>query len=528
MRNCEYAFICVCLVLSTIPCYADIITVDDDAPADFDNIQAAVNDCNVGDIIIVQPGLYLENINFLGKNITLTSTEPNNPDIVASTIIDGNEAGSVVTFAGTESADCLLAGFTITRGTGTGSHNRAGGGIYGNGTLATILYNNISGNQADAPGFPAGAGGGGLYNCDGLIQYNVISENQAITHDGTPRGGGLAYCDGTISNNIILNNSAYDPVFASGLGGGMASCHGNIQNNIILGNYANYGGGLADCNTTIINCVIADNEASFTGGGVYDSTRSVSIISNCTIVGNSSNQQGGGVFIISDCNVTLIDSILWGNNASQGAQISLMETLYGPPLLSVSYSDVQGGQAQVEVSAGSTLNWGPGNIDTDPCFADVDANDYHLRSQAGRWDPNTDTWITDANHSLCIDTGDPNSDWTAELWPHGKRANMGAYGNTPQASMSLSAVGCACIGDLVNDGQPQPVTVSDLMMLLGLLVGDDNLKIFTNELNYTECADFVDTSAQDGGDAMTVADLMKFLNKLVANGLAPMPCITLP
>jgi hypothetical protein len=52
-------------------------------------------------------------------------------------------------------------------------------------------------------------------------------------------------------------------------------------------------------------------------------------------------------------------------------------------------------------------------------------------------------------NSPCIDAGDPNSDWTAELWPHGKRINMGAYGGTPQASMSLSSAGN--IADFNND-----------------------------------------------------------------------------
>jgi hypothetical protein len=44
--------------------------------------------------------------------------------------------------------------------------------------------------------------------------------------------------------------------------------------------------------------------------------------------------------------------------------------------------------------------------------------------------------VTDSNTSLCIDAGDPNSDWSDEPWPNGKRINMGAYGGTSQASMS--------------------------------------------------------------------------------------------
>jgi hypothetical protein len=93
------------------------------------------------------------------------------------------------------------------------------------------------------------------------------------------------------------------------------------------------------------------------------------------------------------------------------------------------------------------------SIDTEPDgdaqFMDAANNDFHLKSRAGHWNPTSQSWVTDAVDSPCIDAGDPNSDWTLELWPHGKRTNIGAYGGTPEASMSLSNVGN--IADLDND-----------------------------------------------------------------------------
>jgi len=74
-------------------------------------------------------------------------------------------------------------------------------------------------------------------------------------------------------------------------------------------------------------------------------------------------------------------------------------------------------------------------------FLDATNGDFHLRSETGRWDFNTQTWLYDDATSPCIDAGDPTSDWTSELWPHGKRINMGAYGGTQEASMSLSDLG---------------------------------------------------------------------------------------
>jgi hypothetical protein len=106
----------------------------------------------------------------------------------------------------------------------------------------------------------------------------------------------------------------------------------------------------------------------------------------------------------------------------------------------VSYSCIQGGYA------------GTSNIDNDPLFVRIasweegdpnDPNDdiwipgdYHLKSQAGRYDPNSAAWVLDDVTSPCIDAGDPNSDIGSEPNPHGGRVNMGAYGRTHQASKS--------------------------------------------------------------------------------------------
>ena len=129
------------LATTTLAFAGQIIYVDADGPADFNNIQAAIDDSNDGDEIIVSMGIYYENIDFNGKNIILRSTEPLNPVVVANTMIDGSLGGSVVTFSGTESSACVLSGFTITNGRGTGVGRNYGGGIYGNGTRATIENN---------------------------------------------------------------------------------------------------------------------------------------------------------------------------------------------------------------------------------------------------------------------------------------------------------------------------------------------------------------------------------------------------
>ena len=405
MRGHTFIFVCL---LAAIPCSARIITVDDDGPADFNNIQAAINNANNGDTIIVPEGTYFENINFNGKNIILRSTEPDDPNVVANTIIDGSDVNSVVVFSGTENSNCVLSGFTITNGSA-----HSGGGIDGNCTMATIQKNIIHDNEAIGGDMPGAYGyGGGLVCCNGVIQYNTISNNSAMI------AGGLS-CDGIIQyNNITHNDAGY-------LGGGLGVCDGIIQHNIISQNSAAHGGGLAYCSNIISNNIISYNSNYGNGGGLH---RCNDIIRNNTIFGNSANYGGG----LGKCNGTIVNCIIWQNTSqNQGAQLYESST--------PSYSCVQG-----------WTDGGFGNIDENPLLADSNNGDYHLKSQAGRWHPNSQSWVQDAVTSPCIDAGDHNSDWTAELWPHGKRINMGAYGGTPEASMSLSDAGN--IADLNNDG----------------------------------------------------------------------------
>ena len=110
----------------------------------YPTIQSAIDTADNNDIVIVDPNRYYENINFLGKAITLQSTDPNDPNIIAATIIDGNRPAdvnyaSVVTFNSGEDNNSVLTGFTITGGTGSWvtiswefkglRWNRSGGGV---------------------------------------------------------------------------------------------------------------------------------------------------------------------------------------------------------------------------------------------------------------------------------------------------------------------------------------------------------------------------------------------------------------
>ena len=113
------------LLISTfILCGAQVSADTLHVPSEqYSSIQSAIDDANDGDTVIISTGTYQENINFLGKAITVRSTDPNDPNIVAATIIDGNEPndpdyGSVITFSSGEGNQSVLTGLTITGGTG--------------------------------------------------------------------------------------------------------------------------------------------------------------------------------------------------------------------------------------------------------------------------------------------------------------------------------------------------------------------------------------------------------------------------
>ena len=107
----------VLLVVSTC-LFSTIINVPDDQPT----IQAGIDVAIDADTVLVQPGTYVENINYNGKNITIASLFLTTQDTtyISQTIIDGNQNGTVVSFENGETMGAVLTGFTITNGSGGG------------------------------------------------------------------------------------------------------------------------------------------------------------------------------------------------------------------------------------------------------------------------------------------------------------------------------------------------------------------------------------------------------------------------
>ncbi len=68
----------------------------------------------------------------------------------------------------------------------------------------------------------------------------------------------------------------------------------------------------------------------------------------------------------------------------------------------------------------------------------VSEEDYHLKSEYGRWDDSNEVWVYDDVTSRLIDAGDPSDSIGQEPNPNGGRINIGAYGGTMYASKSDS------------------------------------------------------------------------------------------
>jgi beta-lactam-binding protein with PASTA domain len=329
--------------------------------------------------------------------------------------------------------------------------------------------------------------GGGMFNYEGspTLANCTFSENSAELYGG----GMFNYISSPILTNCTFSGNKITDSF--GGGGGMK-------------NFASH--------PMVLNCIFSKNLSGNEGGGMAN-YKSRPTLTNCTFSRNSADYRGGGIFSrwtinTSTNKVALTNCIFWYNSDDTGTDESAQ--IYTNNGISVvNYSCVQGWTGALG---------GTGNIGTDPCFADVDNGDYHFKSQAGRWkfsvytklDPTNDgfidlvdfaafanywqkqgsflpadldnsglvdlvdlrllldnylvdyspgEWVVDDVYSPCIDAGDPDSDWTAELWPHGKRINKGAFGGRPQASMSPSSVGN--IADLNND---DVVGYTDLML----------------------------------------------------------------
>ncbi|ETR73626.1 MAG: hypothetical protein OMM_00803 [Candidatus Magnetoglobus multicellularis str. Araruama] len=380
-----------------------ITTVDEikelivcESGCEFQRIQDAIDASHDKDSVIVHPGTYNENIDFKGKSIVVKSLQG-----AQQTIIDGQSAGSVVTFQMSEES-AALQGFTIQNGEAefgggiliaaaaspkisaceiiSNTATKEGGGIAAiNAAKPDIINCSIQHNTADN-----GAGIACKNGASPYIYQTIIKNNNAIKN----AGGMYAYFSsfpvirsGNISNNVsqargggIYGNGGtprlYDTLISGNQavnGGGIAwfdALYPVLEQITVQGNIAqSNGGGFYALDTSLIkmmNCLISNN-SSQQGGAMYFKDVSSSSIEFSTIAYNSASNNGNGILGEKDIsNLEINNSILW--NSGDELQFDPNDTI------KISHSSIM----NLDVSA-----YTDNNMNADPLFVSP-GNDYQL------------------------------------------------------------------------------------------------------------------------------------------------------
>jgi predicted outer membrane repeat protein len=233
--------------------------------------------------------------------------------------------------------------------------NRAtiGGGAFAAWAYGTVTDCNFEDNFSYS--------GGGILYVGGTseILSSRFTGNQSTV--SAAQGGAITLlgADAEIRDcNIWANASA-------GSGGGIYISSQDVEGNTLPGG-----------NSVLVkNCLITGNSAVQNGAGISATWYSDPNIVNCTIVGNISQGMGGGLYSAYNNYTQISNSIFWDNNAPQGPQIAIGTTA-NPAYVKVTYSDIEGGAADVCLAPLTILEWDvassnphyPTNINMDPLF----------------------------------------------------------------------------------------------------------------------------------------------------------------
>lgn len=394
----------------------DIIKI----PADFATIQQGINAANNGDLIMVEPGQYYENINFKGKNISVVSEFYNTHDesFIENTVIDGSSAidtiyndsinGSVVFIANGEDQTAKLIGFTLRGGSGSYvalpgmlGPNYLGGAVLCYNSSPELKHLRVIDNHL---GSSNGSGAGiCITQCsnESPLLDNIIFEN----NKGSAAINVSSYSKAKIQNINILNNRDGDGIYfhtSSGevLNSKIENCTGEVvtglmgiqAETLIVSNteikHNTKGTDFRSCDFVDIQSTLISN--NYKDGGMWLNNTNVNI-TNCTLADNTiSNHFGGGaIFINSFSKVNIVNSIIYDNKWNKvfttDTSINSISFLNDEGSILSTYSDIEDGTDGIMFFSGAdniNVDWLDGNMDTVPIFHHPSQTDYHLKGSS--------------------------------------------------------------------------------------------------------------------------------------------------
>ncbi len=331
-------------------------------PDDYLTIQSAIDAALHSDTVLVSDGTYVENIDFLGKDVVVLSV--NGPEV---TTIDGNADGSVVTMVSGEE-NAILDGFTITNGTG---------------------FENEFGHYI--------AGGIACRNISSPTLRNLIVEDNLVMGDSAT-GGGIVCSYGAdvlLEDVIIRNNEA-----AYGAGFMTNEANPTLRRVTVYGNHARVtGGGLTLWNTSayVEDALVYDNTAYYMAAGIWVHDGGTPILNQVTVTQNRCTSRvitsisAGGLGVSTGSNPILVNSILWDNFPTQIE----FYTYTASNNVNIQYSTIENGEDGIETNSNGTFIWGLGNLDTDPLFTNPLNNDFTLMVNSPCIDAGTAELVVD-------------------------------------------------------------------------------------------------------------------------------------
>ena len=432
-------------------------------PLDYPTIQGAINAAATGDTVLVAPGTYVENINFSGKAITVTSE--GGPEV---TLLDGNQADSVVKFISGEGRSAVLSGFSVLNGRSgfdtPGFGN--GGGIWINNASPTIVGNIVANNR--------GCDGVGISSRFGspLIQRNTIANNRREGCSGGSGGGGI-----NITNDAtprppaeILDNVISGNILWGGDGGGISVGRNvTIRGNSISGNSATgvspcaRGGGISAAgDATIVQNVIAGNQAGC-GGAIYLASGAPGQLVAFNTIADNDAPQGSGIYFESfaggppePTNNTIV------GKAGQTAVTCLAYNGLGPPVFRANNVYGATGAAYGGVCTDQTgIN---GNVSSDPLFVDPAGGNYRLQMAS----PSIDAGLNTASQIPARDfdgnarnlDGDSNGTTVVDIGAY-ERTTMVTPGSHDFGRVDLGSAPASRVFSITNSGAT-PLVISSI------------------------------------------------------------------